>query len=97
MKYMMGDCEPGFEFSEMAVDAMQGCGYSCLNPTNWYLNGKSKASVKSKAQEGRASKAKDSDTYVDPQGRLRHAHGKLLKRTLLQLEIQLIHQQEKKF
>ena len=52
-KYMMGDCEPGFEFSEMAVLAMQNCGYSCLNPRNW--GGKrAKASTKSKAYENRA-------------------------------------------
>ncbi len=52
-QYMMGDCEPGFEFSEMAVLAMQNCGYSCLNPRNW--GGKrAKASTKSKAYESRA-------------------------------------------
>ena len=33
-QYMMGDCQPGFEFSGMAVLAMQNCGYSCLNPRN---------------------------------------------------------------
>ena len=50
---MMGDCEPGFEFSGMAVLAMQICGYSCLNPRNW--GGKrAKASTKSKAYESRA-------------------------------------------
>ena len=53
-QYMMGDCEPGFEFSGMAVLAMQSCGYSCLNPRNW--GGKrAKASTKSKAYESRAN------------------------------------------
>ena len=52
-QYMMGDCEPGFEFSEMAVLAMQSCGYSCLNPRNW--GGKrAKASTKSKTYGSRA-------------------------------------------
>ncbi len=52
-QYMMGDCEPGFEFSGMAVLAMQNCGYSCLNPRNW--GGKrAKTSKKSKAYENRA-------------------------------------------
>ncbi len=52
-QYMMGDCEPGFEFSGMAVLAMQSCGYSCLNPMSW--GGKrAKASKKSKAYESRA-------------------------------------------
>ena len=50
---MMGDCEPGFEFSGMAVLAMQNCGYSCLNPRNWGGK-KAKASTKSKAYENRA-------------------------------------------
>ena len=57
-QYMMGDCEPGFEFSGMAVLAMQSCGYSCLNPRNW--GGKrAKASTKSKAYENRAHVAGD--------------------------------------
>ena len=52
-QYMMGDCEPGFEFSEMAILAMQNCGYSCLNPRNW--GGKrAKVSTKSKAYENRS-------------------------------------------
>ncbi len=51
-QYMMGGCEPGFEFSGMAVLAMQSCGYSCLNPRNW--GGKrAKASAKAKAYEAR--------------------------------------------
>ena len=50
---MMGDCEPGFECSGMAVLAMQSCGYSCLNPRNW--GGKrAKVSTKSKAYENRS-------------------------------------------
>ncbi len=52
-----GGGEPGFEFSGMAVLAMQNCGYSCLNPRNW--GGKiAKASTKSRAYESRAHEGK---------------------------------------
>ena len=59
-QYMMGDCELWFEFSGMAVLAMQNCGYSCLNPMNW--GGKrAKASTKSKAYENRAHEGGNRD------------------------------------
>ena len=67
-KYMMGDCEPGFEFSGMAVLAMQNCGYSCLNPRNW--GGKrAKVSTKSKAYESRGndfSRSSGSNRQFEP-------------------------------
>ena len=73
-KYMMGDCEPGFEFLGMAVLAMQNCGYSCLNPRNW--GGKrAKASTKSKAYEGRGndfSRSSGSNRQFEPNPK----HGK---------------------
>ena len=51
-KYMMGDCEPGFEFSGMAVLAMQNCRASCLNPRNWFGKGK-KVNIKSRVSNER--------------------------------------------
>ena len=65
-QYMMGDCEPGFEFSEMAVGAMQSCGASCLNPINWIGQGR-RSSTKARAFEswGRGKKDNNSIQAVD--------------------------------
>ena len=65
-QYMMGDCEPGFEFSETAVGAMQSCGASCLNPINWIGQGR-RSSTKARAFEswGRGKKDNNSIQAVD--------------------------------